>query len=222
MNWEKSKALTALKHDFLIRFFKENQDFFLTGGSALGIFYFDHRFSYDLDLFTKENIDWRQLEGLLKKICKEIVAEYKSITKAPFFHRYELNRANEREIVDFVIETVPQIDNKKNIFGTIRVDTTIEIGINKICTLIGRTELKDIVDLYFLEKNGFNIKENIENAKIKDGGIEPAIISYLLSQVDLSEPPHYMIKEVSKEELMLFVSHLKNLMAEIAFPKKLT
>ncbi|MCP4151368.1 MAG: nucleotidyl transferase AbiEii/AbiGii toxin family protein [bacterium] len=64
MNWEKSKALTPLKYDFLVSFFKENNDFFLTGGSALGIFYFQHRFSYDLDLFTVINIDWRLLEGL--------------------------------------------------------------------------------------------------------------------------------------------------------------
>jgi len=59
--WEKSKALTALKKDFLQEFFAIEKRFFLTGGSALGIFYFDHRYSYDLDFFTTtKNIDWRQ------------------------------------------------------------------------------------------------------------------------------------------------------------------
>ena len=43
----------------------------------------------------------------------------------------------------------------------ITVDTQLEIGINKICTLLGRTELKDLIDLYFLANNGFDIKENI-------------------------------------------------------------
>jgi len=218
MNWEKSKALTPLKHDFLIRFFGENQDFFLTGGSALGIFYFNHRFSYDLDFFTVKEIDWRIVEGIVIKICKEIDIQYKSITKAPFFHRYELTRGDEREILDFVFETVPQIDSEKNVFGAIRVDTPREIGINKICTLVGRTELKDIVDLYYLEKNGFDIKKNIEKAKDKDGGIEPAIISYLLAQVDLSKPLPYMIEELSIDELRVFISRLKQLMAESAYP----
>ncbi len=101
----------------------------------------------------------------------------------------------------------------------IRGDTPLEIGINKICTLISRTELKDIVDLYFLEKNGFDIKGNIENAKLKDGGIEPAIISYLLAQVNLTEPLHYLIKDVSTGELEAFVSHLKKIMAEISYPE---
>lgn len=39
MNWEESKALTPLKRDFLKAFFDRSQAFFLTGGSALGIFY---------------------------------------------------------------------------------------------------------------------------------------------------------------------------------------
>ncbi|MGE5344139.1 MAG: nucleotidyl transferase AbiEii/AbiGii toxin family protein [Candidatus Omnitrophota bacterium] len=220
MNWEKSKSLTPLKHDFLVSFFKQCQDFFLTGGSALGIFYFDHRYSYDLDLFTVKDIDWQFLELLFISISKEIKAEYKIITKAPFFHRYELTRDKEREIIDFVIDKVPQINKEKNNFDIIKVDTLLEIGINKICTLLSRLELKDLVDLYFLVKNGFDIKDNIKNAKQKDGGLEPAIISYLLAGWEISNPPDYMIKEVTIEELKKFLSDLKSKMAELSFPEK--
>jgi len=218
MNWEKSKSLTPLKHDFLKSFFKKCQDFFLTGGSALGIFYYDHRFSYDLDLFTVKDIDWHFLERLFLSVTEEINAEYKSITKTPFFHRYELKRGKDKELIDFVIEKVVQIDKEKKTFDFIKVDTQLEIGINKICTLLSRTELKDIIDLYFLVKNGFDIKENIEKAKLKDGGIEPAIISYLLSQFKISKLPDYMIEKVSIEELEKFISDIKKLMAEIAYP----
>jgi hypothetical protein len=218
MNWKKSKSLTPLKHDFLKSFFKKSQDFFLTGGSALGVFYYDHRLSYDLDLFTVKDIDWHFLEKLFISVAEEINAEYKSITKAPFFHRYELKREKDKEIIDFVIEKVPQIDKDKKTFDMIKVDTQLEIGINKICTLLSRTELKDVIDLYFLVKNGFDIKGNIEKAKLKDGGVEPAIISYLLSQFKISTLPDYMIEKVSIEELEKFVSDIKKLMAEIAYP----
>ncbi|HLP57390.1 MAG TPA: nucleotidyl transferase AbiEii/AbiGii toxin family protein [Candidatus Deferrimicrobium sp.] len=220
MNWEKSKALTSLKYDFLVSFFKQRQDFFLTGGSALGIFYFDHRYSYDLDLFTEKDIDWHFLELLFVSISEEIKAEYRIITKAPFFHRYELTRDKDREIIDFVIDKVPQLDKEKNKFDIIKVDTPFEIGINKICTLLSRSELKDLIDLYFLVQNGFDVKGNIENAKQKDGGVEPAIISYLLSGLVISEPPDYMIKEVSIGELERFISNLKSIMADISFPPK--
>jgi hypothetical protein len=219
MNWEKSKSLTPLKHDFLKSFFTKCQDFFLTGGSALGVFYYDHRFSYDLDLFTVKDIDWHFLEKLFISVAEEINAVYKSIIKAPFFHRYELKRDKDKEIIDFVIEKVPQIDKEKKTFDIIKVDTQLEIGINKICTLLSRTELKDIIDLYFLVKNGFDIKENIEKAKLKDGGVEPAIISYLLSQFKISTLPDYMIEKVTIEELEKFISVIKKLMAEIAYPE---
>ncbi|MCX6584097.1 MAG: nucleotidyl transferase AbiEii/AbiGii toxin family protein [Candidatus Aminicenantes bacterium] len=218
MNWEKSKSLTPLKHDFLVSFFEKSRDFFLTGGSALSIFYFDHRYSYDLDFFTEKDIDWLFHERLFISIVEEIKAEYTTITKAPFFHRYELRRGKDKEIIDFVIEKVPQIDKKKNKFDIIDVDTPLEIGVNKICTLLSRTELKDVIDLFFLVKNGFNIKENIEKAKQKDGGIEPAIISYLLSQFNVSKLPDYMIEKVSIKELEDFISDLKKFLAEISFP----
>ena len=50
MSWEDSKACTALKRDFLRSWFARERRYFLTGGSALGLFYLDHRRFYDLDL----------------------------------------------------------------------------------------------------------------------------------------------------------------------------
>jgi len=58
VTWEKSPALTPLKKDFLEAFFACESPFFLTGGPALGIFYLNHRLSYDLDFFSLEEVDW--------------------------------------------------------------------------------------------------------------------------------------------------------------------
>ena len=65
MNWVDSKSCTPLKRDFLREWFAKEQRFFLTGGSALGLFYLDHRRSYDLDLFTTEPVlsDFGDREG---------------------------------------------------------------------------------------------------------------------------------------------------------------
>jgi hypothetical protein len=69
MNREESRALTALKKDFLKAFFDRNQAFFLTGGSALGVFYLQHRLSYDLDFFTTdERIEWHLLDNEVRSI----------------------------------------------------------------------------------------------------------------------------------------------------------
>lgn len=220
MNWENSKAITALKRDFLKLFFKSNQHFYLTGGSALGIFYLQHRKSYDLDFFTPENVDWHILNNIVLDISKKISAECKSISASPQFHRFELFRGQEHEILDFVVELVPQIDIEKNSFGDIRVDTLREIGINKICTLINRCELKDIIDLYFLSKKNFNILENFTEAAKKEGGLDPAMISYLLSQVSIENISEYLIEPVDKDSLKAFIKNLQMMMASLAFPDK--
>ncbi|HMP73797.1 MAG TPA: nucleotidyl transferase AbiEii/AbiGii toxin family protein [Kiritimatiellia bacterium] len=74
MSWEKSNACTTLKRDFLNAFFLRERRFFLTGGSALGLFYLDHRKSYDLDLSTPEKIDWIEVDGLIRLCTAEINA----------------------------------------------------------------------------------------------------------------------------------------------------
>ena len=70
MNWEESKALTSLKKDFLNAFFDRSQTFFLSGGSALGIFYHQHRLSYDLDFFTTDkHTEWHALQRELANLA---------------------------------------------------------------------------------------------------------------------------------------------------------
>lgn len=46
--------LSSLQNEFLKKFFASpvGPKFFLTGGTALSVFYLKHRVSYDLDLFA--------------------------------------------------------------------------------------------------------------------------------------------------------------------------
>ena len=104
MTWENSRALTPLKRDFLSSFFHKDQTFYLTGGSALGIFYLEHRLSYDLDFFTDRDVDWHVVHNLTLATAREIAAQCESITASPLFRRYRLRRGEQQEIVDFVVE----------------------------------------------------------------------------------------------------------------------
>lgn len=81
------------------------------------------------------------------------------------------------EFVDVVVDRAPQLDVQKAEFGTIRVDTLREIIANKLTTLLSRTGLKDVVDLYFLEQAGHDLLASIPDAQAKDGGWEPAVIA---------------------------------------------
>ena len=176
MSWEKSKAITPLKRDFLHAFFSLEKRFFLTGGSALGLFYLEHRFSYDLDLFSTERVDWREIDGVMKLCAREINAKLELLQDSPTFRRYHLKREAHTELIDIVVDISPQVDSEKCWIEGIQVDTLHEIMLNKITTLISRCEIKDLVDLYFLEQEGFLIETYFEEAQQKDGGLDPAMI----------------------------------------------
>ncbi len=219
MNWEESKALTTLKRDFLKAFFERSQAFFLTGGSALGVFYLQHRLSYDLDFFTTdERIEWHLLDNDVRSISGAIGAECEAITAAPAFRRYALKRGAVREILDFVVEMSPQIDAEKERFGKVRVDTLREIAVNKICTLVGRCELKDLVDLFFLSKRGFLVREHLDEARRKEGGLDPAMLSFILARTTVDQVPDYVLEALDLDDLRNFVRNLQREFAELAYP----
>jgi len=221
MNWEKSKAITPIKRDFLKAFFSREKRFFLTGGSALGLFYLEHRFSYDLDLFSKEHVDWLEIDGLVRLCSQELGASLQLLRDAPTFRRYCLEREGGKEIVDIVVDISPQVDQEKQWIDNIQVDTLREIMLNKITTLISRCEVKDIVDLYFLEQEGFVVEECFEDAQLKDGGLDPSMISLILDSLKITELPAYMIKPLTISELRDYVVRLKNRMALLALPSLL-
>jgi len=218
MNWEDSKACTPLKRDFLRAWFHQEQRFFLTGGSALGLFYLDHRRSYDLDLFTNEDVDGKEIQNLVHRVAKSISAEYLAVRTTPDFRRFKLTRNEEREIIDVVVDRTPQLDSKKNSFDHIRVDTLREITANKLTALLSRTEIKDVVDLYFLEKAGRDLLASIPDAQAKDAGWEPAVVAMLLDGLSVQDTPAWMIRELAPTDLHAFLQKLRLAISELALP----
>ncbi len=220
MSWENSRVLTPLKRDFLKLFFEQETGFFLSGGSALGVFYLDHRRSYDLDFFSMQEVHWQTLKTRVQKVATGIGAALDTLSASPYFQRMKLTRDDETEILDFVIEMVPQVFPEKRRFGKIVVDPLVEIGINKICTLVHRSELKDLIDLYFLQRDAdFEIIAHWEQACTKEAGLEPAMVSHLLSQIDVEEIPHYLEKELTIEQLRAFIDELRKKLADMASPR---
>lgn len=218
MSWEESKSGTPLKRDFLHAWFAKERRFFLTGGSALGLFYLDHRRSYDLDLFTGDDVPGNEVQSLVESVAKEIGTECRALRSAPGFHRFRLTRGEEKEVVDVVVDRAPQIDPEKVSFGLIRVDTIREIIANKLTTLLSRAEMKDVVDLYFLEKAGHDLLAAIPDAQAKDGGWEPAVVAMLLDGLRTAELPPWLLKEVSPAEIQAFLDRLRLSIAAKALP----
>ena len=101
--------------------------------------------------------------------------------------------------------------------GGIRLDPPEEILANKLCTLLSRPEVRDLVDVRALERAGYRLEDALRSASLKDAGLTPAQLGWVLSQIELGEdlvPPG----GVSVAELRGYLADLIGRLARLAFP----
>ena len=70
----------------------------------------------------------------------------------------------------------------------------------------------------FLREAGYEVLDLFEDAQKKEGGLEPAMISYLLSEVTVERLPDYLIAPLDLDELRQFLAGLQTTMGESSFP----
>ena len=71
--------------------------------------------------------------------------------------------------------------------GAGRADAIEEILANKICTLVGRAEVRDFWDVHALAQRGCDIDRALALANQKDGGVDAESLLYVLSEIRLAE-----------------------------------
>ncbi len=128
---------------------------YLTGGTALSRFYLFHRYSHDLDLFTNADEDFPEEVGKAVKgiLCIRGIRLKNSLAGVgEGYIRLEVDDGDVSLTVDFVNDVAFRIgfpQKKDSIF----VDNLANIMTNKISALIGRDELKDVVDVREICRN---------------------------------------------------------------------
>ncbi len=210
-------TLNNLQNDFLREFFGRENRFYLTGGAALVGFYLGHRETNDLDLFTLEN----EIENgfaIVRDAARTLGASVEAIQTAPDFRRLLVKRGDEAVVVDLVREYVVQLEREKREIGGIRIDSPEEILANKLCALLSRSEIRDLVDVRELEKAGFNLENALSVAQQKDTGLTAAQLAWVLNQIEFGDdatPPG----DVSVIELRNYLNDLIARLKRLAFPE---
>ena len=145
-------------------------DFYLAGGTALSLFYFQHRISVDLDFFTRQ-FDYqkitgtvRYLESALKKKIDLIGSNLDRKTAQMAVYAIHFT-AQDALKIDFVEDTVDLMKKTKVVDG-IRILSLEDIYVRKLYALAGmvrsidetgrgkflggRADAKDFYDVYCL------------------------------------------------------------------------
>jgi hypothetical protein len=213
-----NSRLGRLQQRFLQSFFSREKRFFLSGGAALVGYYLGHRETHDLDLFTLMDV-MREGSAAVAETANEMGATLDSIQTSPDFRRYLLTVESEAIVVDLIRERVAQIVADKPVVGIIRIDSPEEILANKLCALLGRAEIRDLVDVRALEISGYSVESALPAAVLKDAGLTPGQLSWVLSQITLGNelvPPG----GVSVKDLRAYLNDLISRLSRLAFPMK--
>jgi hypothetical protein len=173
--------LTPLQQDVMQLFFGAVPGFVLTGGAALAGFYTQHRTTTDLDLFCFDDASFAHAASTLTALCGKQLWSCAVRTTSPSFVRLAIARPDELLLVDLVRDHSPQCGAPPIVVDGIRVDALAQIFVNKLTALVGREELRDVVDVMALEQRGFAIEDHLASALDKDGGCTPATLAWLLA-----------------------------------------
>lgn len=211
--------LTPLQQRLIAAFFSRTDAFFLTGGSALAGYYLHHRTSQDLDFFSVDDIAFPHGKRLLEDAVRSLGGSLEVVREYPGFVECRATVNHEHLKVDLVRDTAPQIVSEKPRYGGAIVDTLADIAANKICAIVGRSEIRDYVDLWFLARAGVDLDEAIARAHDKDGGVDVATLAWILGQVKVHQTPPSLVQPLSAAELQGFIDDLATHLARRSFPR---
>lgn len=209
--------LSPLQEEILGAFFQREPRYFLSGGAALAGFHLKHRRTADLDLFTTDETLLDAGDAALRDAAALLGGTVRNLQTEPHIRRRMIERGTDRVVVDLVVEQVVQGYPEKMRFGDVRVDPLEEILANKLCALLGRSEIRDLVDVYALERAGLRAEDAFDLAARKDGGLTYAGLAHLLSEIEIGDDAR-IPGGVTPAELRDFIVDLVKRLTRLAYP----
>lgn len=195
-----AKTILTDKQHLLLNLISKQKDitnnFYLSGGTALSEYYLQHRLSEDLDFFSLEEIDPLSIQISLKKIQDK--ARIIKIDFQQSFNRnlFFLHFKNEVIKTEFTYYPFTQID-QPIICNDIKIDSLVDIAVNKIFTLYQQPSSRHFIDLYLtIKTKGWKFQDLIKKARVKfDSAIDPIQMGQqLLKVTELLDYPTMIIK----------------------------
>lgn len=163
--------------------------FVLSGGGALAGIYLGHRTTRDLDLFWRNQAEL----GNVPRIVEErLLADGLSISilrTSPAFVQLRVTDGPSVVIVDLIAEageTLDAVATHRIGSADILVDSPRAILAEKLCALLERSEIRDLIDVQALVRIGVSLDAAIADAPRRDRGFSPLTLAWVLRDLDLT------------------------------------
>lgn len=203
--------------------FKETplaQRFYLGGGTALSEYYLQHRLSKDLDFFTQEEIEIKDLQKFIHLLANKTEAKKIEFQQGFALNTFFLTGKNEKikQKIDFGQYPFASIIPPQKREG-ILVESLYDIAVDKTQTIITRPRLRDFIDLYFIfqKEESWNfpelVRKSFEKFEIKADALQ--IGQNLLQVKTLADMPIMLKKVDLKKVRTFFLGEIKRLEGEI-------
>ncbi len=220
--------LTAFQAEVLRAFSRlpDADQFYLAGGTALSEFFFAHRLSYDLDLFTSQKglvVPFsRSLEALLPEMLGKGTS-VKTIRRFETFVEYEISGHGESVRVQLVLDSPFRFSPPEASELGVLVNNFEDITTDKFLAYFGRSEPRDAIDLFFILRT-IDIQTLIGRARQKDPGFDTYWLAIAFQKAskfpdELHRWPVTMKVEVDIAKLKVVFSDLATRLLDDIRPK---
>lgn len=163
---EDYKKLYNIQDKILENFRHHFSGFYVTGGTALGRFYLNHRFSDDLDFFIHKSSDFKEkVNSLIDRISPHFNMDQKNVLFTDDYVRIMLNTQPALKL-EFVNDTAYHW-GETIMVNDIALDNPANILANKLTALISRDEPKDVFDIVSISNAYFFNWEQVYSESFK-------------------------------------------------------
>jgi predicted nucleotidyltransferase component of viral defense system len=189
--------------------------FYLTGGTALSEFYFQHRLSEDFDFFSETPFEDKEILDWVGKTARELKVnevEYKTLRgQLTFFLHFSTSVVK----IDFAFYPFPHLGEFSK-HQSLRVASILDIGVNKIQAIQTRKRGRDFFDLYFiLTQGGLSIEQLLQEYRNKFNIVLSAqeLSKHFMGVLEAIDQPRFLGK-VDWSEIEKFFSEKANNLAD--------
>lgn len=179
--------------------------------------YLSHRTTGDIDLFFHDSDDMRVLVRALSDVATGVGMESEILRDAGSLVRARVGSGGVATELDLVHEPLDDVEPPSAPLEGIVVESLVDLRAAKLTCILSRSEPRDLVDLYFLDRAGHAPEGDLGAALRKDAGIDPGVLAWLLASFP-TEPLPSMLLPLSSEELRRFRDELAERLRRAAIP----